>query len=76
MVPVDMDQHQKIYLWFRLLKWTDTKNQFSKKTPTLREKDTFEMRPHEQQRRADRASPSLCLALQSILRHARGRVSE
>jgi hypothetical protein len=31
MVPVDMDRHQKIYLWFRLLKWTDTKNQFSKK---------------------------------------------
>jgi hypothetical protein len=41
---------------------------------SLREKASSEMCPHEGRGRADRASPSLCLALQSHQRHATERV--
>jgi hypothetical protein len=30
MVSVAMDQHQKLHLWCRLVKWTAMKNQFLK----------------------------------------------
>jgi hypothetical protein len=43
---------------------------------TLREKHKVEMRSHEERRRADRASPLSCLALQCHPRHAPGRISD
>jgi hypothetical protein len=43
---------------------------------TLREKCSFETRPHEERRRADRVSSSLRLALQSHRRHTTRHVSD
>jgi hypothetical protein len=42
----------------------------------LREKGSFEMRPHEELRRVNHASPSSRLALQNHQRRMVGRVSD
>jgi hypothetical protein len=58
MVPVGMGRHQKSHLWCRFLKWTGTKNRFSK-NKKMTEPRSRPVRPRSRPYNLPPSSPSL-----------------